>query len=127
LVGDDLFVTNVAFLQRGIREGVANAILIKPNQVGTLSETIEAVHLAHRAGYRTILSHRSGETEDTTIAHLAVGLGVLQIKAGAPCRGERTAKYNELLRIEELLGTRAVFAGTLGLFQREVSQVLGGA
>jgi enolase len=122
LVGDDLFVTNPAFLRRGIAEGVANAVLIKPNQVGTLSETIETVQLAHRAGYRTILSHRSGETEDVTIAHLAVGLGVLQIKAGAPCRGERTAKYNELLRIEEELGTSAVFAGRLGLFAQSVSQ-----
>jgi len=117
LVGDDVFVTNATLLQQGIEAGVANAILIKPNQVGTLTETIETVQLAHRAGYRTILSHRSGETEDVTIAHLAVGLGVWQIKAGAPCRGERTAKYNELLRIEQALGTRALFAGAFGLFR----------
>lgn len=122
LVGDDLFVTNAELLRRGIAEGVANAVLIKPNQIGTLSETLETVQLAHRSGYRTIVSHRSGETEDTTIAHLAVGWGILQIKTGAPCRGERTAKYNELLRIEQELGTSAVFAGTLGLFQQQVSQ-----
>ncbi len=123
LVGDDIFATHPALLARGIAEGVANAILVKPNQVGTLSETAETVQLAHRAGYRTILSHRSGETEDVTIAHLAVGFGAGQIKAGAPCRGERTAKYNELLRIEEALGRQALFAGTLGLFQRSVSSV----
>ncbi|MCS6965339.1 MAG: phosphopyruvate hydratase [Candidatus Kapabacteria bacterium] len=123
IVGDDLFVTNSELLRRGIAEGVANAILIKPNQVGTLSETIETVQLAHQAGYRTILSHRSGETEDVSIAHLAVGLGALQIKTGAPCRGERTAKYNELLRIEEEIGSRALFAGTLELFRPQVTQI----
>ena len=122
LVGDDLFVTNAELLGRGIAEGIANAVLIKPNQIGTLSETVQTVHLAHRAGYRTIISHRSGETEDTTIAHLAVGLGIMQIKTGAPCRGERTAKYNELLRIEQELGSAAVYAGTLGVFAPWVSQ-----
>ena len=101
LVGDDLFVTNTKLLQRGIDSGVANAILIKPNQIGTLSETIAAVQLAKRAGYHTIMSHRSGETEDVTIAHLAVGLGTGQIKTGSLSRSERIAKYNELLRIAE--------------------------
>jgi enolase len=109
LVGDDLFVTNVARLDRGIHEGVANAILVKPNQIGTLSETIAAVERAARAGYAAILSHRSGETEDTTIAHLAVGLNTGQIKTGAPARTDRVAKYNELLRIEEELGEEARF------------------
>lgn len=122
LVGDDLFVTHAELLRRGIADGVANAVLIKPNQVGTLTETLETVQLAHRSGYRTIVSHRSGETEDTTIAHLAVGLSIGQIKTGAPCRGERTAKYNELLRIEQELGASAVFAGTLGLFRQHVPQ-----
>lgn len=126
LIGDDIFVTHPALLERGVAEGVANAILIKPNQVGTLSETVETVQLAHRAGYRTVFSHRSGETEDVTIAHLAVGFGAGQIKAGAPCRGERTAKYNELLRIEEALGAQACFAGQLGLFQRSVASMGGG-
>ncbi len=101
LVGDDLFVTNTRLLERGISEGVANAILIKPNQIGTLSETIAAVLMAKRAGYRTIMSHRSGETEDTSIAHLAVGLGTGQIKTGSLSRSERIAKYNELIRIAE--------------------------
>ena len=103
LVGDDLLVTNTAFLERAIDEKAATAILIKPNQIGTLSETIEAVIMAKAAGWRTILSHRSGETEDTTIAHLAVGLATGYIKTGSVCRGERTAKYNELIRIEETL------------------------
>src|SRR3989344_228614 len=103
LVGDDLLVTNTAFLKRAIDEKAATAILIKPNQIGTLSETIEAVIMAKAAGWRTILSHRSGETEDTTIAHLAVGLATGYIKTGSVCRGERTAKYNELIRIEETL------------------------
>ncbi|MDO8481649.1 MAG: phosphopyruvate hydratase [bacterium] len=111
LVGDDLLVTNVKFLERGIKEKAANAILIKVNQIGTLSETIDAVDMAHNAGWRTVISHRSGETEDTTIAHLAVGLGTGQIKTGSTCRTDRVAKYNELLRIEEMLGTKAVFAG----------------
>ncbi len=101
LVGDDLFVTNTKLLERGINEGVANAILIKPNQIGTLSETIDAVLMAKKAGYRTIMSHRSGETEDVSIAHLAVGLGTGQIKTGSLSRSERIAKYNELIRIAE--------------------------
>ena len=111
LVGDDLFVTNVKFLQRGIREKSANAILIKPNQIGTLTETIEAIDVAHEAGWKAIVSHRSGETEDVFIAHLVVGLGTGQIKTGSVSRGERTAKYNELLRIEESLGALAKFPG----------------
>ncbi len=101
LVGDDLFVTNPSRLKQGITEGYANAILIKPNQIGTLSETIEAIKIAKAAGYKTIMSHRSGETEDTTIADLSVALNTGHIKTGAPCRAERTAKYNRLLRIEE--------------------------
>jgi enolase len=111
LVGDDIFVTNVALLQEGIRRGAANAILIKPNQIGTLTETIRAVEAARAAGYATVLSHRSGETEDTFIADLAVALNLGQIKTGAPSRGERVAKYNQLLRIEEELGDRARYAG----------------
>ena len=109
LVGDDLFVTNTDRLQRGIDEDVANAILIKPNQIGTLTETLEAVELAHRYGYASVLSHRSGETEDTTIADLAVAVGSGQIKTGSASRSDRTAKYNQLLRIEELLGETAVY------------------
>lgn len=109
LVGDDLFVTNPSRLARGIDSGVANAILVKVNQIGTLSEAFAAIQLAHKAGYRSVLSHRSGETEDTTIADIAVAMESGQIKTGAPCRGERTAKYNQLLRIEETLGNRAVF------------------
>ena len=108
LVGDDLFVTNEERLQRGILMGCANAILLKPNQIGTLTETIQALSLAHRSGYRTIISHRSGETEDTTIADLAVALGAGQIKTGAPCRSERVCKYNRLLRIEDALGSAAM-------------------
>jgi enolase len=111
LVGDDIFVTNKARLQQGIQQGVANSILVKVNQIGTLTETLETIRLAKDSGYTTIISHRSGETEDTTIADLAVATGAGQIKAGAPSRGERTAKYNQLLRIEEELGKRAVFAG----------------
>jgi enolase len=111
LVGDDLFVTNTERLQRGIDEDVANAILIKPNQIGTLTETLEAVDLAHRYGYASVLSHRSGETEDTTIADLAVATGCGQIKTGSASRSDRTAKYNQLLRIEELLGETAVYPG----------------
>jgi enolase len=113
LVGDDLFVTNVERLRRGIREGAANAILIKVNQIGTLTETLEAIRLAQRAGYGAIMSHRSGETEDVTIAHLAVATNAGQIKTGSLSRSERMAKYNELLRIEEELGRRAVYAGTM--------------
>ncbi|HAM40630.1 MAG: phosphopyruvate hydratase [Omnitrophica WOR_2 bacterium RIFCSPLOWO2_02_FULL_63_16] len=113
IVGDDLFVTNPARLQRGIREGSANAILIKVNQIGTLSETLETIQLAKRARYGVIISHRSGETEDVTIAHLAVGTSAGQIKTGSLSRSERVAKYNELLRIEEALGRRAIYAGQL--------------
>jgi enolase len=109
-VGDDLYVTNVERLSRGIQQGVSNAILIKLNQIGTLTETTTAVRMAQQAGWAAIISHRSGETEDTTIADLAVGLNTGLIKAGAPCRSERTAKYNRLLRIEEQLGERATFA-----------------
>jgi len=112
LVGDDLFVTNTERLKEGIRRKVANAILIKVNQIGTLSETLSCIRAAQKAGYGTIISHRSGETEDTTIAHLAVAVGAGQIKTGSVSRSERVAKYNELLRIEEELGKRAVYAGT---------------
>jgi enolase len=111
LVGDDLFVTNKIRLKRGIDSGVANSILIKVNQIGSLTETLETMKLAKEAGYTTVMSHRSGETEDVTIADLAVATNAGQIKTGAPCRGERTAKYNQLLRIEEELGSRAVYAG----------------
>jgi enolase len=111
LVGDDIFVTNPERLRRGIAEGVGNAILVKVNQIGTLTETLEAIALAQENGYRVVISHRSGETEDTTIADLAVATGVGQIKAGAPSRSERVAKYNQLLRIEEELGDRAVYPG----------------
>ena len=111
LVGDDLFVTNTQRLNRGIDEGVANSILIKVNQIGTLTETLDVIEMARRAGYRCMISHRSGETEDATIADLAVATGVGQIKAGAPNRGERTAKYNQLLRIEEMLGDAARYPG----------------
>jgi enolase len=111
IVGDDIFVTNPDRIRRGISEKVANALLVKVNQIGTLTETFTAVDLAHRNGYRTMMSHRSGETEDTTIADLAVAMNCGQIKTGAPCRSERVAKYNQLLRIEELLGDGAVYAG----------------
>ena len=111
LVGDDLFVTNVDRLRQGIEEGVANAILLKVNQIGTLTETLEAIELARSAGYATVISHRSGETEDTTIADLAVATGAGQIKTGAPSRTDRTSKYNQLLRIEEELGSRATYPG----------------
>jgi len=111
LVGDDFFVTNTERLARGIQMNAANAILVKVNQIGTLTETMEAVAMAHRAGYSSVMSHRSGETEDTTIADLAVALNCGQIKTGAPSRTDRVAKYNQLLRIEEELGDAAVFAG----------------
>jgi enolase len=111
IVGDDLFVTNPERLQRGIDAGAANAMLVKVNQIGTLTETLDAVDLAHRAGFRTMMSHRSGETEDTTIADLAVATNCGQIKTGAPARSERVAKYNQLLRIEEELDDAAVYAG----------------
>jgi enolase len=117
LVGDDLFVTNPARLREGIDRGVANAILVKVNQIGTLTETIEAVRLAHANGYAAVMSHRSGETEDATIADLAVALGTGQIKTGAPARSDRVAKYNQLLRIEEELGNDAVYPGW-GAFPR---------
>ncbi len=111
LVGDDLFVTNTKRLQRGIDGGIANSILIKVNQIGTLTETIEAIQLAHRNGYTSIASHRSGETEDSTIADLAVALGTGQIKTGSASRTDRMAKYNQLLRIEEQLGDTALYGG----------------
>ena len=111
LVGDDLFVTNVEFLRRGIETGVANAILVKVNQIGTLTEALDTIAVAREAGYATVISHRSGETEDTTIADLAVAVNAGQIKTGAPSRSDRVAKYNQLLRIEEELGERALYRG----------------
>ena len=111
LVGDDLFVTNTERLKKGIELGCGNSILIKLNQIGSVSETLEAIKMAHQAGYTAIASHRSGETEDTTIADLAVALNTCQIKTGAPSRSERVAKYNQLLRIEEELGESAVYPG----------------
>ena len=111
LVGDDVFVTNPERLQQGIERGIANSILVKVNQIGTLTETIAAVDLAHANGYTTVMSHRSGETEDATIADLAVALGCGQIKTGAPARSDRVAKYNQLLRIEEQLGQGAAYPG----------------
>ncbi len=117
IVGDDLFVTNPTRIARGIKESAANAVLIKVNQIGSLTETFDAVDLAHRAGFRTMMSHRSGETEDTTLADLAVAMGCGQLKTGAPARSERVAKYNQLLRIEEELADAARYAGT-GAFPR---------
>lgn len=111
LVGDDLFVTNTERLKKGIDNGCANSILIKLNQIGSVSETLEAIKMAHKAGYTAVTSHRSGETEDTTIADLAVALNTCQIKTGAPSRSERVAKYNRLLRIEEQLGPHGVYPG----------------
>lgn len=111
LVGDDVFVTNPEILAEGIKQGIANALLVKPNQIGTLTQTIQAVQMAQRAGYKAVLSHRSGETEDTTIAHLAVATNCGQIKTGSLARADRTAKYNELIRIEESLGKAAHYAG----------------
>ena len=111
LVGDDLFVTNPIRLKKGIDLGIANSLLVKVNQIGTLSETLDAVDMAHRAGYTSMFSHRSGETEDTTIADLVVATNSGQIKSGAPARSERVAKYNQLLRIEEELGDAAEFIG----------------
>lgn len=113
IVGDDLFVTNPKILVKGIKDGLANALLVKPNQIGTLTETLQAVEMAQHAGYRAILSHRSGETEDATIAHLAVATNCGQIKTGSLSRSDRVAKYNELLRIEEELGAQVEFAGAL--------------
>ena len=115
LVGDDVFVTNVTLLERGIREGVANSVLVKLNQIGTLTETLETVGLAHRSSYSAVISHRSGETEDTTIADLAVAVNAGQIKTGAPARSDRVAKYNQLLRIEEDLGQSATYPGRSAL------------
>ena len=116
IVGDDLFVTNPKFLQRGLDEGCANAILIKVNQIGTLTETFNAVNLAQRNGYAAVISHRSGETEDATIADLAVATNCGQIKTGAPCRSDRNAKYNQLLRIADDLADQAVYGG--GMWNR---------
>ena len=116
LVGDDLFVTNTERLSQGIRQGIGNAILIKVNQIGTLTETLEAIRMAHRAGYTAIVSHRSGETEDTTIADLSVAVNAGQIKTGAPSRSDRVAKYNQLLRIEEELGSSARYPGRSAFF-----------
>ena len=113
IVGDDLFVTNVERLRTGIERSAANAILIKVNQIGTLTETLETIALAHRNGCAHVISHRSGETEDTTIADLAVATNAGQIKTGAPCRTDRVAKYNRLLRIEEELGAHAVYGAKL--------------
>ncbi len=117
LVGDDLYVTNIGRLERGLQQGSSNAILIKLNQIGTLSETMDAIDMARRAGWAAVVSHRSGETEDVTIADLAVGAGTGQIKTGAPCRSERVAKYNRLLRIEEELGASARYPG-IGAFAK---------
>jgi enolase len=111
IVGDDLFVTNPTRLADGIAQGAANALLVKVNQIGTLTETLDAVNLAHRSGYRCMMSHRSGETEDTTIADLAVATNCGQIKTGAPARSDRVAKYNQLLRIEDELGDAARYSG----------------
>jgi enolase len=121
LVGDDLFVTNIERLGRGIEQGIANSILIKVNQIGTLTETLAAIELARSAGYSAVISHRSGETEDTTIADLAVATGVGQIKTGAPSRTDRVAKYNQLLRIEEELGPRAEYPGWEAFPRRRVA------
>ncbi len=117
LVGDDLFVTNAAILEEGIAQGVANAILIKPNQIGTLTETLQAIAVAERAGYASVMSHRSGETEDTTIADLSVCTAATQIKTGSLSRSDRVAKYNRLLFIEAELGCAATFAGRQAIAQ----------
>jgi enolase len=115
-VGDDLFVTNVSRIKKGIELGVCNSVLIKLNQIGTLTETLDAIQLANRAGYTTVVSHRSGETEDTTIADLVVALNAGQIKTGAPSRTDRVAKYNQLLRIEEELYDAAIYPGMKAFF-----------
>jgi enolase len=114
LVGDDIFVTNTKILSRGITEGIANSILIKLNQIGTITETMQAINMAHRAGYTTVISHRSGETEDTTIADLAVAVGSGQIKTGSLSRSDRLSTYNQLLRIEEELDSSGCYAGLSG-------------
>jgi enolase len=111
VVGDDIFVTNTEILAKGIQQGIGNSILIKVNQIGTLTETLEAVEMAKRAGYTAVISHRSGETEDTTIADIAVAVNAGQIKTGSLCRTDRVAKYNQLLRIEEVLGSSAIYKG----------------
>ena len=111
IVGDDLFVTNTKILAKGIMKGVGNSILIKVNQIGTLTETLDAVEMAKRAGYTAVISHRSGETEDTSIADISVAVNAGQIKTGSLCRTDRTAKYNQLLRIEEILGDTAIYRG----------------
>ena len=115
-MGDDLFVTNTSILNRGIEQGVGNSILIKFNQIGTLSETLDAINMAQQAGYTAVISHRSGETEDTTISDLAVGTSAGQIKTGSLCRSDRVAKYNQLLRIEQKLKTQAKYAGRGAIF-----------
>jgi enolase len=116
IIGDDVFVTNVGRIRTGIEKGVANSVLIKLNQIGTLTETLDAIRTAHRAGYTAVVSHRSGETEDTTIADLVVAVNAGQIKTGAPSRMERVAKYNQLLRIEEELGAVAVYPGRAAFY-----------
>src|SRR5467141_1540660 len=113
LVGDDLFVTNTKFLKKGIDAGTANSILVKVNQIGSLTETLDAIEMAKEAGYTAVISHRSGETEDTTIADIAVATNAGQIKTGSLCRTDRVCKYNQLLRIEEILGKDAVYGGKL--------------
>ena len=122
IVGDDLFVTNPERISRGIEQGTANALLVKVNQIGTLTETFDAIDLAHRHGYRCMMSHRSGETEDTTIADLVVATNCGQIKSGAPARSERVAKYNQLMRIEEELGDAARYAGARAFPRFEPNQ-----
>jgi enolase len=117
LVGDDLFVTNSKILREGIQRGVANSVLIKVNQIGTLTETFQTIEMAKRAGYTAVVSHRSGETEDTTIADISVATNALQIKTGSLCRSERIAKYNQLLRIEEELGDASSYAGMGAFYQ----------
>ena len=112
MVGDDIFVTNKRFVERGVAEGCGNAVLVKVNQIGTLSETLDAVNYAHRHRYACVLSHRSGETEDATIADIAVATNCGQIKTGAPCRSDRNAKYNQLIRIAEELGDQAVYGAS---------------
>jgi enolase len=117
LVGDDLFVTNSKILREGIQRGVANSVLIKVNQIGTLTETFQTIEMAKRAGYTAVVSHRSGETEDSTIADISVATNALQIKTGSLCRSERIAKYNQLLRIEEELGDATSYAGKSAFYQ----------
>ena len=122
LVGDDLFVTNTELLKKGIEQGIANSILIKVNQIGTLTETLEAIGMAREAGYTAIVSHRSGETEDTTIADVVVAVNAGQIKTGAPSRSDRVAKYNQLIRIEEELGERSEYPGMNAFYQLETGK-----